>query len=170
MTDPINSARLRAELDDNARLLSNAREDAALYARLKGAAREADRLTKREAELTSLLSQALEAEADARRAAIFAQFKDIRVGVYLPDGVTNVLKARWTITFERLTYDSQLRQSIMKEHTVEDFDRLSPEALLCLTEAKPERIPSLITDLAPGNPAAALEVYFRAKSRGYLVA
>jgi len=168
MNDLTTTAAVDAALGTNSLALTKAREDAALFERLKAAAGLADRLAKEGQALTALKLEISTAEAKAKRDALFAMFGKITVSGCVDDGL---LSANWTIIYERLAYDTHAHRNIMKEFRVDGFPQLErhhPEAYRYLVEANPERIPDAIMNLSPGNPAEAIAILCQAKARGYL--
>lgn len=170
MNDLTTSAGIRAELSELALLLKQARDDVALYERMTKAKAEAARIVREADALTAKLSEVSAAEHKRERDVLFSQFGGIEVAyshgrLHDPD---SVLHAIWTITYKRLRYDPHTRQNVMTEHTANSFQLLPSDVYTYLMEAKADALPSLITDLCPGDPHKAMERYFLACSRGYL--
>lgn len=113
------------------------------------------------------LAVALANEAEAARAQRLADFGDISVSAsYAPGYEGNLLRAVFTITYDRLTYDQRARASLMQSHTIVGFRALNAEAMEYLQEVRPDAIPADIMDLAPGNPREAFGRYFMGLRKG----
>jgi hypothetical protein len=169
MNDVTTSAAVRAELAELSAEINQTREDAALLGRLQRAEGKLIQLLKKADALNTKLSKAVDTEGRQARDDEFAKFGGIIV-TYTPlaHHEVHILSVRWDIRYKRLTWDMNTRQSVMLEHTVGDFDVLPEDVFRYLVLAKPEAIPSLITDLAPGDLDEAFHRYFMAKRRGYI--
>ena len=168
MNDLTTTAAVEQALAANSLALTKAREDAALFERLKAAAGLATRLTKEGETLTALKLEVYAAEAKAKRDALFALFGDITVSGCADKGL---LSANWIISYERMSYNTQAHGNILTRFEVNGFPQLErhhPEAYRYLVEAQPERIPDAIMNLSPGNPAEAIAILCQAQARGYL--
>jgi hypothetical protein len=78
------------------------------------------------------------------------------------------LPSHLSITYQQRTYDINTRRSDFAERIVNGFASLDDQAFTYLMDCKPEAVPSLITDLAPGDLREAFNQYFMAMRRGYL--
>jgi hypothetical protein len=168
MNAPITSTEIRDALGHTSRDLSKAREDHALYERLKAAAAEIRRLEKLGEDLTAELIAAEDREARQAKEALFAQFDGITV--VAGDGKGSLLNTPFTILYKRLGYDSGCHRNVWTEQSKAGFQSLPDDAFAYLIERHPEVIPAGIMALAPGNPSEAFSRYFVAKRRGYLSA
>lgn len=161
----LTSTEIRTEISALTDSLNKAREDAALFDRLKSAATTASSLWKRVDELTVHLAKAESNETEAAREAIFSQFDGIAVSSERDAGI---LGTNWTIAYKRLGFVSHLNASVMQEHVCRGFEALEGHAFRYLLEKHPQQIPEAIKALAPGDINAAFERYFVARQRGYL--
>lgn len=166
----ITSKAIRAELAETTLAMNKAREDAALFERLRAAGTEASRLAKRADELTGALSKAEADEAKAEREALFAKYGGITVTASEKSVGSGTIGATWTITYKRLSYASHLNTSVMVERSCVGFEALDPDTFRYLIEKHPQQIPEAIKALAPGDIDAAFHRYFVARKRGYLSA
>ena len=94
-----------------------------------------------------------------------ARFSDIRVEVKPGD---NLLTTSFTIKYMKDTWDMAAKASPPKQHECIGFAALDDDAYEYLVTQKPHAIPASIMALAPGKPADAMDIYFRAKRRGYI--
>ncbi len=94
-----------------------------------------------------------------------SRFSDIRVEVRPGD---NLLSTSFTIKYMRETWDMAAKSSPPKQHECNGFAALDDDAYAYLITKKPSAIPAAIMELAPGKPADAMDLYFRAKQRGYV--
>ncbi len=152
--------------------LKQAEADVALLQRLKDA--EATALKVR-ADLAVAMTSLAEAMADklsAERKGRYGNFKDIRVDVgFDKSGLSqSALAASYTITVTRMTYDYGMHESVWAESVSTSFDALPADAWGYLMEVRPDAIPNLIQNLAPGDPPEAMRLYFQGMKRGYLTA
>lgn len=158
---------LTALVEDLTERLAQADADVVLLVRLKEAEATATRIR---AELLAAQDKRAEAIADAakqERMARYASFKDARVDA--SEGA-NALSASYTITIKRLAYNYATRQNDLVERTYQGFEALEADALGYLIDVRPEALPAILMDLAPGDPATAMRRYYQAKQRGYLAA
>ncbi len=109
---------------------------------------------------TALADEQLEA-----RNLRLARFSDIRVEVKPGD---NLLRSSFTIKYMKDTWDMQAKASLPKQHECDGFSALDDDAYEYLLTEKPHAIPASIMALAPGKPAEAMNIYLRAKQRGYV--
>lgn len=172
MTDT-NMPKDRVTLTAKVRLLieqlDEARADVALLRRLKDAEKNAARLSAELDATQEALAVANTNQAIASRKALFANFGKLSIVAVPVDRSTSPLAARYTITCERLTYDSTTRESTMQPVSYSDFDCLPHDVFAYLVEVKADAIPASILSLAAdGDPATALQEYLRGKKRGYL--
>lgn len=146
----------------NAHALAKAREDAATYERLKGAAAEVRRLMREGDELTAAFSKAQADEADAEVAAIADQYRNFTVsaGPLRAGAAVN-------IGYERLRYSMSTRQNEWTPERVEGFHFLEPLVLRYLTKHKAGLIPSSILALAPGDAWEAVQRFIVARGRNF---
>ena len=149
--------------------IANAVDDDATFKRLSQARANAAQLTKELASAQDALTAYAIAETRAEMDSMFSKFGDMAVTVTTEAGETaNPIRSRYAITYEQRAYNTNTRRSDMVQRTTNGFAMLDTEAMAYLIERKPEAIPALIMDLAPGNPEAAFDQYFMAMRRGYL--
>lgn len=164
---PADRVFLTSEVERLSTALDQARADVALLRRLTNAEADAERLAK---ELSKAQDDLSDAHADAilkERKAEFANLRSIAVRVTSPSGrELTALSANYTITYERLIYDG--RSSDWQPQSVNGLTALSSDVRRYLVLENPNAIPAIILDLAPGDPAAALQAYFIAFQRGYM--
>ena len=166
---PADRVILTAEVERLSAELAQAQADVALLQRLKDAQANASRLADELAAAQDALANRLADDAGAERDARYKQFGAISVTV-IPDAKRspNALSASYSIRYDRVTYDHALKRSVMATHETLGFAGLAPDVMDYLVNAKPDAIPAIIMDLAPGDPAGALGAYFVAMRRGYL--
>lgn len=109
---------------------------------------------------TALADEQVEA-----RTQRLARFSDIRVEVKPSD---NLLTTSFIIKYMKDTWDMAAKASPPKQHECVGFAALDDDAYEYLVTQKPHAIPASIMALAPGKPADAMALYFRAKQRGYI--
>ena len=161
---------LTAMVGDLTERLAQADADVALLLRLKEAEATATRIR---AELADAQDKRATALADAvavERKAYYASFKDVRVDVSGGELgiISNPLTASYTITIKRLAYNYSTRNNDLVERSYNGFAALEADALGYLIDVRPDAIPAIIMELAPGNPADAIRRYHIAMQRGYL--
>lgn len=162
---------LTALVQDIGDRLNLAEADVALLQRLKGAEPTALRLRDELADAQSKLSLAMTNAVTEQRKALYSNFKDIRVSVAIGEGQSNnALSNRYTITITRMAYDSRTRQSDWVDTVTEGFGALDADARGYLMEVRPDALPAIIMDLAPGDPATAMGLYYRGMQRGFIAA
>lgn len=161
---------LRSALAENALELNNARDDAAAYERMRNAAAEVKKLQTIGAELTKALSTALDTESAEERAKIAASVRNVTIATDYPssNNKADLLGARFTINYERLTWNMRERDNVWTPLTVVGFGSLAPDVFGYILHSEPQLIPSCIMELAPRDPAAAVDRYLSAVQRGYL--
>lgn len=167
-TKTLTPAALVGEIERLSAELAEANADVALLRRLKDAEARAATLS---AALGKAQEQLAEANADAHEAARnarFAGFDDISVRDNTPE--EHVLRTAFTITVNRMAYDSDTRTSTLRPLTFSGFIALPGDAYAYLIERKPSAIPAKIMALAPGDPAEAMRRYLLAMRRGYVEA
>jgi hypothetical protein len=161
---------LTAMVSDVAERLAEAEADVALLLRLKEAQATAARLR---GELSAAEDKRAEALADTiaeERKARYASFKDVRVDTSIGTGTSDALSARYTITFKRLAYNYSTRANDLVERSYHGFQAIEADALGYLIEVRPDALPAMISELAPGDPAKALQRYLSGMQRGYVAA
>lgn len=165
---PADPRYLTTEVERITAELRDANADVAFLKRLKEADKAASRLAVELALAQSNLQDAIAAEGLALREAEFANFRNITVTV-TPGSLnpTSLIAARYTINYERLTYDHTYRINTWKHVTVGSFGALEPDAMRYLVIGNPAAIPASILELAPENPEAALSRFMLALRRGY---
>ena len=168
-TTPADRAALTATVEALAAELQLAQADVAMLRRLKDAERNAARIAET---LTAAQDSLTVANADAALAArddAFANFGDISIMSLAPaNGKASVISTGFRITYQRMTYDMNTRQSTMQDHVVSGFHALPSDVFAYLMQVKPHAIPASIMALAPDDPCAAMDAYFMALRRGYL--
>ncbi|HKR17051.1 MAG TPA: hypothetical protein VJM81_09955 [Rhizorhapis sp.] len=173
MNNLTTSAGIRNALAANSLAITKAREDATLFERLKAAAHLADKLEADGKELTAKLSEVSAAEAKAERDALFAQFDSMTISYHFPErSGGGLLNARWEICWKRLAYSMDWRKNVMTEYKASDFTTLDhsyPDAYRYLVEAHPEKIPNIIMELSPDNPAEAMATYCASKRANRII-
>ena len=159
----------RDSLAENAADLQRAREDAALFDRLSNARSEIARLQKAGSALTATLSKQLDQEAAAEKKAADARFRNLSVATTYPNSLrpSGLLAARFAIRWEGPSWNYQTRETEYREFSADGFPALPNDVYAYLMEHRPDVIPSIIMDLAPGDPQAAMDRYFSARRRGY---
>jgi hypothetical protein len=167
------SAAIRQAQATNHAALKQAQEDAALYERIKAAPALVPVLLKEASALTAKLSEALAAEAKAERDRIFARFGDINVTCHFSSlHSKGLLNAQWVIRWTMDVQTGYAWSSGMKEFTASDFTTLGhsyPDAYRYLVEARPEKIPDIIMQLSPDNPAEAMAIYCASKRANRII-
>jgi hypothetical protein len=144
-------------------------DDAATFKRLSDAAKEVTRLNTAVASAQDALTAYAIAETRAEMDKLFSKFGDITVTVATAEGETpNAIGCRYSIAYEVRTYDHHTRRSDFAQRIVHGFGALDREVMAYLVERKPEVIPALIMDLAPGDPDMAFNRYFVGMQRGYM--
>lgn len=165
-TSEIRNALATATLD-----LNKARDDAALFERLQRAAGEAKRLQALCTKLTTDLAAGEDREAKEAKAALARMFRKLEIIVGRPaDRNLSALSARYTIQYEQLAWDGDARESVWQTRRIEGLSAVPDDVWDYLFAHCPGSLPSLITDLAPGDPYQALERYFLALRRGFIEA
>lgn len=156
---------LRLRLSTLASDLHEAKADADLYARLKGAA---ERVKEVQAECNAAMSDLRKAEiADEKeqREARYRGLSDIEV-VEVPDKEAGgLLRSTWRISYTASAFDGY--SSKPTRLTKNGFEELEPHVRAYLIEQHPERIPASIMALAPDDPAKAIGKLLAAKRRGF---
>lgn len=147
--------------------LADANADAAVYARLKAASTRAETLAEAQTKALAEQDAALSAEATAKAAARFANISGIEILDTTPD--EHVLGTSFRITYKSGKYDMYGGKSVQIPTTSTGFNSIPSLVLAYLIEVHPEKVPSKIMALAPGNPNAAFEVYFAGLRRGCLI-
>lgn len=131
----------------------------------KPAIDKAAELDKALADAKDRFATALADEQVEARNLRLARFSDIRVEVKPGD---NLLRTAFTIKYMKDTWDMQEKASLPKQHKCDGFAALDDDAYEYLLTQKPHAIPASIMALAPGKPAEAMDIYLRAKQRGYV--
>ena len=150
-----------------AQQLEDARRDVATISRLLAAEKRVDELAASYAAAQEQVQREAEQRERDRLQAMIAGFTDIRVDC-TSDTDVGLLTRSYKITYTRSVWDSMYAAQVPRTFTVQGFPALSPEAMLYLTHKHPERIPSEIMALAPGEPERAFYLYFQARRRGHL--
>ena len=149
--------------------LSAVAADVALSKRLRDAEPSFNRIAAEIADAKEQLAQTMAGELAANRAALFIGYRNISVETsFRGSGSPHALAATYLIKYEKLIYNSRTRENDWTPIEIEGFKALDPEPYAFLSEQHPERIPALIADLSPGNPADGLAKYFIGMRRGYL--
>lgn len=172
MNDLTTSAGISRKLAANGLAYNRAREDAALFERLKGASSLAARLAKEGEALTAKLSEVSAAEDAAKRDALFAQFGGMTVTYQMPPDRSGLLNAKWAIRWKKNVQTGYAWSSGMKDFDASDFTTLEhsyPDAYRYLVEAHPEKIPDIIMELSPNNPAEAMAIYCASKRANRII-
>ena len=121
----LTSHAIRAELAETTLAMNKARDDAALFERLKAAPALATKLAKRADELTGALSNAEADEAKAEREALFAKYVSISVTGKTRDGEQpSAIGTNWTITY--VTKRSSMGVTEHVRHVCTSFEALDP--------------------------------------------
>jgi hypothetical protein len=167
MTVTRSSAAIRAELTENTKQFNAAREDAIAFERFKAAAGKADALAKNDTKLRAELIEAEAFEDKARKAANYANLRNMTVTAK-QNGGPSILAATYIIRFEQNAYSSTYHQNLWGWREVNGFGTLTPEQFGYLVEVAADQIPSGIMALAPGNPVEAFRLYSLGMSRGRL--
>ncbi|AJA08483.1 hypothetical protein SKP52_07820 [Sphingopyxis fribergensis] len=145
--------------------LEAAKADLAQWERLTSAA---DRLKA----LTVSFDQARIAQAKADEAAAKeaaeARFKGLTNIRVTSSGGGGVLSQQFLIRWTAPVYDMYSMAAVPQPHERPGFETIPDNVLAFLIERHPEEIPAAIMALAPGDPAAAMSEYFRARQRGYV--
>jgi len=159
-TDPeaIRSALATAQTE-----LEEAQADVALLDRLKGAQDRVKRVT---SEITALNRQLTKSEAEAAKAAREATRARIRDLEINRTGQGDGLHASYTITYKAQAWNGF--SSEWCEHSAAGFSTLEPEVMAYILEFVPEKLPTFIADLAPGDPHGAMDRYLNGLQRGFL--
>lgn len=125
----------------------------------------ANKLDKALKDAKDRFATALADEQVEARTQRLSRFSDIRVDVKPGD---NLLRSSFTIKYMKDTWDMQAKASLPKQHECYGFSALDDDAYEYLLTEKPHAIPASIMALAPGKPAEAMNIYLRAKQRGYV--
>ncbi|MES3095420.1 hypothetical protein [Sphingomonas aerolata] len=125
----------------------------------------ANKLDKALKDAKDRFATALADEQVEARTQRLSRFSDIRVDVKPGD---NLLRSSFTIKYMKDTWDMQAKASLPKQHECDGFSALDDDAYEYLLTEKPHAIPASIMALAPGKPAEAMNIYLRAKQRGYV--
>lgn len=147
--------------------LADANVDAELYARIKAGSARSDALTIRLTEAIEQQDTALKQEAKVKAAARFANISGIDIVDNTPD--EHVLGTSFRITYKSGRYDMYGGKSVQIPTTSTGFKSIPSLVLAYLIEVHPEKVPSKIMALAPGNPNVAFEAYFAGLRRGCLI-
>jgi hypothetical protein len=153
-----NIIRISAELEE-------ARADMTLIDRLKSAADRVKRLSGEQDKAIAARNKALAAEAKAKQEARFAGISDMRITCV---GNEHLLRLRFTIEYMSPRWNGF--ESVPARRSFESFDALPSDVLDYIIEVRPDLIPAMIADLAPGSPREAFGRYFLGKKRGYIAA
>jgi len=147
--------------------LAGAKADAAVYARLKAANTRVETVAEAQTKALAEQDAALSAEATAKAAARFANISGIEILDSTPD--EHVLGTSFRITYTSGRYDMYGGKSVQIPTSSTGFNSIPSLVLAYLIEVHPEKVPSKIMALAPGNPNAAFEAYFAGLRRGCLI-
>lgn len=157
---------MTTNLDNLFAELSAAKADLEQWERLASA-------SERVKALTAAFDKARAAQtkvAEDAAAAVRNRISDVRVtaaGVLGADE-GNVLRNSWRISWTAPQFDMHTMSSPPRLHEVGGFAAVPADVLTVLIEKHPEQVPAQIMALRPGDPAGAIEEYFRAKKRGYV--
>lgn len=108
---------------------------------------------------------ALADEADREREERLSRYSDISVSI--PVAGENLMNTSFTIRYKAKTWDMALKDSVPKLHECNGFSTLPDEVYDYLVSKKPEAIPGIIMELAPGKPHEAMSIYLQSKARGF---
>lgn len=153
------------DLQTITRELEEARQDDALFQRLRGAAVRVEELSVAHGHALAEQARVEAAAASAAHAARFVGLSDLQI---TRGGATdeNLVRASFAISYT-VTRDHGDGWPSSKRHTINGFRALDPLLFAFLIEEHPERIPAEIKALAPSDPHAAFDEYFTALRRGY---
>jgi hypothetical protein len=160
-----NTGALVERVEDLASALREAQEDAALLERLSQAKAEVKRLAPLLETAQAELSEAMASEVETRRAAAYANIKDIKI----TEGSTTegLLSRPFTITYVRNQWDG--RETVQVTNTVAGFGSLPDEAWGYLLNVRPDQVPASILSLSPtGDAWEAFNEYFTSQKRGWV--
>ncbi len=164
------SAMIRADITENTKAYTDARDDAVTFERLKAAAPKAMALAEKGTKLCAELLEAEAREAKERREAQYGNIRNMTVEArgdkFAPN--PSPLHQVYIIRFEQNAYSSTYRQNIWERREVNGFGALTQEQFGYLVEVATDQIPSGIAALAPGNPVEAFRLYSLGMSRGSL--
>lgn len=166
MTNHTDRAALVATVERLGAELQQARQDVALFQRLKASEADAKRLALDLRAAQDELTEALTADHQAEQDARFAGFLDITVREHMPFNGSGVLQLAFSITVKREAFNGY--ETVPEVLSFGGFQQLPSDAFGYLIEKHPERIPESIMELAPGDPYAAFDRYFNALRRGFL--
>lgn len=157
---------LKMHIGENAKELMQAKADAALYERLRGAASEVNKLTKIGNELLAALAKAEGDEQKERDDHIAkVRCRNLQITVDNPEKGKN---ADITFSYEGDVYDSNAHCNLPQQKQIKGIGMmgsLHPDILSYIVRRKANLLPAFITDLAPGDPFAAMQAYHNSKTR-----
>jgi len=168
----INNSNLTAMAQE----LEQAHQDAALLRRLNSAEECIRFLTPEYEKALAIHEEEVAAEikaaAVAAQAAHEAQFAGLRdlhiIEVSDPQGST-VLSSRFRISWTRDAWDADANATLPQIVSMSGFAALPSLVLSWIVQHHPDKIPASIMALAPHDVDEALDRYFVALNRGYLV-
>lgn len=166
----VNTAQAQIELAEAEAAFTEAKADHARWERLTAAASRVKKLTPVYEKARAAYDNAVAAETSAKSDARFAGLANLHVADTSSGGADGggVLRMSWRITWTKPGHDPHTMTTVAKQHGANGFRAIEDHALAFLIEKHPELIPAEIMALAPGDPAAAMEEYFRACQRGYV--
>ncbi|KQN90533.1 hypothetical protein ASE95_13775 [Sphingomonas sp. Leaf231] len=109
---------------------------------------------------------ALADQADREREERLSRFSDISVSI--PVAGQNLMNTGFIIRYKAKTWDMVLKDSVPKQHECNGFSVLPDDVYDYLVSKKPEAIPGIIMELAPGKPHEAMSIYLQSKARGFV--
>ncbi|QXQ07649.1 hypothetical protein KX816_06425 [Sphingosinicellaceae bacterium] len=140
MTNDLND--LTAYVQSLTAALNETSADVALLTRLKDAETNAARLSIELGDAQDKLAAAMADKVLADRRAVFARFRDIIITVaHGSNSNGSALAAAYNITYEALTYDHTIHDSVFMDHSVEGFAALPGEVYEYLMSEKPHVLP-----------------------------
>ncbi len=148
--------------------LEEARRDADMWQRLKGAEDRAKRL-KGEYDKAKAEHDAAEGEkAKAAEEARYAGLRGLTITEVPSATSPNVLSSRFHITYTRDAWDALAHASLPETVSKASFGALDDNIVSWMLARHPEKLPASILALAPGDASEALACYFAGLRRGYL--
>lgn len=147
--------------------LAEANADAELYERIKAGKARSESLSARLVDALNEQDSTLKEEAKIKAAARFTNISGIDIVDNTPD--EHVLGSSFRITYKSGRYDMYAGKTVQIPTTSTGFNSIPTLVLAYLIEVHPEKVPSKIMALAPGNPNAAFEAYFAGLRRGCLI-
>lgn len=141
------------------------RADVALLQRLKIAPDELKRAT---AELGALNTKLAAAWADHERGEREAFKASLRNITITKTGDGEGLKATYTVSYEKRAWDMNARETVWRKVSTTGLAVVDPLVIRYILTFEPQKLPTFILGLCPGDPVKAMDRYLTGLNRGCL--